>query len=284
MARTFINRLNRRWKPLERLVSKYNIQVAKPVFQARLSPLSLRALKDDGIGDYDGEIWDIDRLMCSSDWAVHKFVREGIEAQHRIKCAEEEQAKLHLQIHRVCRWAGRQSEILLRILEGQHVYPAVGYTRKCLELLLFSRFRTVQSMLDRANSFRLDINDHEQLLGVEGRIRAVSAAVRVGGAVEGPREPEGIDVDEDEDEQEGDGVGEEEDRDNIEEEEMGEVVMRALAEELQNEVAGEVEVQLYRIDRVVQKSGCPCGRRGAQLEILFIVNLCYKMKCNTNAT
>jgi len=80
-------------------VSKYNIQVAKPVFQGRLSPLSLRALKDDGIGDYDGEIWDIDRLMCGSDWAVHKFVPEGIEAQHRIKRAEEEQSKLLLQIH-----------------------------------------------------------------------------------------------------------------------------------------------------------------------------------------
>jgi len=242
MARTFINRLNRRWKPLEWLVSKYNIQVAKPVFQAKLSPLSLLVLKDDGICDYDGEIWDIDRLMCSSDCAVHNFVREGIEAQHRIKRAEEEQAKLLLQIHRVCRWAGRQSEILLRILEGQHVYPAVGYTRKCLELLFFSRFRTVQ--LDRANSFRLDIGDHEQLLGVEGRIQAVLAAVQVGGAVEGPREPEGINVDGDEDKQEGEGVGEEEDRDDIEEEEMGEVVMHALAEELQNEVAGEVEVQL----------------------------------------
>ena len=95
-------------------------------------------------------------------------------------------------------------------------------------------------MLDRANSFRLDIGDHEQLLGVEGRIRAVLAAVQVGAA----GEPEGIDVDGDEDEQEGEGVGEEQDRDDIEEEEMGEVVMRALAEELQNEVAGEVEVQL----------------------------------------
>jgi len=99
-------------------------------------------------------------------------------------------------------------------------------------------------MLDRANSFHLDIGDHKQLLGVEGRIRAVLAAVQVGGAVEGPREPEGIDVDEDEDEEEGEGVREEEDRDDIEEEEMGEVVMRTLAEEVQNEVAGEVEVQL----------------------------------------
>jgi hypothetical protein len=242
MARTFVNRLNRRWKPLERLVSKYNIQVAKPVFQGRLGSLSLRALKDDGIGDYDGEIWDIDRLMCNSDWAVHKFVREGIEAQHRIIRATEEEAKLVLQIHRVCRWAVRQSEVLLRILE-QHAYPAcVGYTRTCLELLLFSRFRTVQSMLDRANSFRLDIGDHEQLLDVEGRIRTVLAAVQVDGEEEGPREPAGVDQDEDEDEPEGE--DEDEDGDDIAEEEMGEVVMRALVEELRNAAAEEVEVEL----------------------------------------
>jgi hypothetical protein len=240
MARTFINRLNRRWKPLERLVSKYNIQIAKPVFQGRLSPLSLRVLKNDGIGNYDGEIWDIDRLICSSDWAVHKFVREGIEAQHRIKRAEEEQDKLLLQIHRVCRWVVRQAEILLRVLEDRHP-TCVGYTRKCLELLLFSRFRTVQSMLDRANFFRLDIGDHEQLIGVEGRIRMVLAAVQVGGGVEGPREPIDIEVEEDDNGREGENESEEDDGDDIAEEEVGEVVMRALAEELRNEVSVEEE-------------------------------------------
>jgi hypothetical protein len=260
MARTFVNRLNRRWKPLEQLVSKYNIHVAKPTFEGRLSQLSLRALKDDGISDYDGEIWDVDRLMCSSDWAVHKFVREGIEAQHRVKRAEEERVKLLLQIQRVSRWAVRQSEVLLRMLEERQVYPA-GYTRNCLELLLFSRFRTVQSMLDRTNSFCLDIREHEQLLAVEGRIRSVLAVVQADGVEDlrgdrggggggggggdggGPHEPAGVDEDEDGDEGEGEDEGEYEDEDDIAEEEM-EVVMRALVEELRKEAAEQVAVGL----------------------------------------
>jgi hypothetical protein len=239
MARTFVNRLNSRWKPLERLVAKYNVEVAKPVFEGRLSPLSLRTLKDDGIDDNDGEIWDIERLMCSSDWAVHKFVREGIEAKHRIKRAQEEQAALLLHIHRVCRWAIRQTEVLLRILEQRPAdAPRIGCTRKWLELLLFSRFQTVQSMLDRANSFSLDIREHEQLLAVERRILAVLAAVGPVDAVEDEGGEEGGGEDRDE--------GEDEEENDIAEEEMGEVVMRVLVEELRDEAADEVNVELQR--------------------------------------
>ena len=46
MARTLVNFLISRCKPLERLVGKYNVEVAKPVFEGRLSPLSLRTLKE----------------------------------------------------------------------------------------------------------------------------------------------------------------------------------------------------------------------------------------------
>ena len=45
-------------------------------------------------------------------------------------------------------------------------------------------------------------------------------------------------------EREGEEEGEEEDRDDIAEEELWEVVMRALEEELRNEGAEEVEVEL----------------------------------------
>ena len=56
MAGSFINRLNRRWKPLELLVSSYNLSISKPIFEGRLSPLSPQVLKDDAIADHDGEI------------------------------------------------------------------------------------------------------------------------------------------------------------------------------------------------------------------------------------
>lgn len=253
MARTFVNRLNSRWKPLERLVAKYNLEVGKPLFEGRLRQLSLQALKNDGIDSNDGEVWDIERLMCNSDWAVHGFVREGIEAKHRIKRAEEEQAALLLHIHRVCRWAARQAELLLQIL-AQRPFDAlrVGCTRKWLELLLFSRFCTIQSMLHRRNSFSLDILDHEKLLAIERSVLATLAAAPVGGADGAHNEDEGQGAGrgEGQGEGQGDGQGEgdgvdeagsdREDRDDIVMEEIGEAVMRALVEELRDEAAGEL--------------------------------------------
>jgi hypothetical protein len=254
MARTFVNRLNRRWKPLERLVSRYKISISKPIFEGRLSPLSLQALKDDGIANHESEIWDIERLMCNSDWAVHRFVREGIEAQHRLERAKEEQITLLLHIRRVCRWAIRQAEVLLQILEERPaVASCAGSSRKWLEQLLFSRLRTVLSMLDRANSFRLEIGEQQQLHTVERRIRMVLAIVQVDG-----EEDEGGNESSGDGEYKGnaDGVGSggrsgsknnnedggEDESDT--EEEMGEVIMRILGEEFREQEADEVEMEL----------------------------------------
>jgi hypothetical protein len=83
-------------------------------------------------------------------------------------------------------------------------------------------------MLDRANSFSLEIGEQEQLRTIERRIRMVLAIVQVDG-----------DADEEEDEEE------DEDGDAGDaEEEMGEVVMRVLVEELREEAADEVEMEL----------------------------------------
>ena len=233
MARTFINRLNSRWKPLKWLVTKYNLEIGKPSFQGRLRPLSLQALKNDSVDNNDGEIWDIERLMSNSDWAVHTFVREGIEAKHRIKRAEEEQAALLLHIHRVCRWAVRQAEVLLQILTRQPFDVLhIGCTRNWLELLLFLRLQTIQSKLHRRNPFSLDITDHEKLLAAEQSILTVLAAVPVDG-VDGASDEDGCEgVDERE--------GELEEEDVIDVEEIGEAVLRALGEELRDEVAENV--------------------------------------------
>jgi len=87
-------------------------------------------------------------MLCNSDWAVHRVVREGIEAQRRLERAAEEQITLLLHIRRVCRWAVQQAEVLLQILEERPAFTScVGSSRKWLELLLFSRLQTVLSML-----------------------------------------------------------------------------------------------------------------------------------------
>jgi len=87
-------------------------------------------------------------------------------------------------------------------------------------------------MLHSRNSFSLDIIDHEKLLAVERRILTVLAAVPVDG-VDGAGDEDG-----------GQGVDkhevEEEDVGNMEE--IGEAVLRALGEELQDEAAQEVVV------------------------------------------
>jgi len=225
MARTFINRLNSRWTPLEWLVTKYNLEIGKPSFQGRLHPLSLQALKNNSVDNNNGEIWDIERLMSNSDWAVHMFVREGIEAKHRIKRAEEEQAALLLHIHRVCQWAVRQAEALLQILTRQPFDVLhIGCTRNWLELLLFSRLQTIQSMLHRRNPFSLDITHHEKLLAAKRSILTVLVTVSVDGVDGAGDEDGGEGVDERE--------GELEEEDVIDVEEIGDAVLCALGEEL----------------------------------------------------
>ena len=83
-------------------------------------------------------------------------------------------------------------------------------------------------MLDRANSFSLEIGEQEQLHTVERRIHMVLEIVQVDGV-----EDEGENGDEDENEDAGDA-----------EEEMGEVIMRALGEELREEEGNKVEMEL----------------------------------------
>ena len=83
-------------------------------------------------------------------------------------------------------------------------------------------------MLDRANSFSLEIGEQEQLHTVERRIRMVLAIVQVDGV-----QDEGENGGEDEDEDAGDA-----------EEEMGEVIMRAIGEELREEEVDKVEMEL----------------------------------------
>jgi len=81
MAKHFMRRINSRWAPLDRLVATYNQEVTKAQYADRLRPLDVNQLKEAGVDLADGEIWDIERLMSNSDWAVYDYIREGIDAQ-----------------------------------------------------------------------------------------------------------------------------------------------------------------------------------------------------------
>ena len=92
MAKHFVRRINSRWALLDRLVATYNQEVTKAQYADRLQPLDVNRLKEAGVDLADGEIWDIERLMSNSDWAVYDYIREGIDVQSRMDQVKEEHA------------------------------------------------------------------------------------------------------------------------------------------------------------------------------------------------
>jgi len=63
-----IAKINGWWKPLDNLVKKYNAEIRK-VGDGNFRKLSEYDIRENGIEN--DEIWDIERLMSNSDWAVY---------------------------------------------------------------------------------------------------------------------------------------------------------------------------------------------------------------------
>jgi hypothetical protein len=64
--------INSRWQQLDSLVTAYNAELARlPDEGLNLRPLNGKTIRKDGL-DHT-EIWDVDRLLSSSDWAVENF-------------------------------------------------------------------------------------------------------------------------------------------------------------------------------------------------------------------
>jgi hypothetical protein len=96
--------------------------------EASRRPLSAHEPRKGGVDNADGEVWDVERLMSNADWAVHDFVREGIDASFRQQWAVEEQDKLLLHVHRMCRWLGQQAGVLFRALQdGSSFYTGIRW-------------------------------------------------------------------------------------------------------------------------------------------------------------
>jgi hypothetical protein len=118
MARRFLGTINTRWKPLNNLVAAYNAEVQRynnhvdPDGAVRLRPVSHSDLREVGIDDADGEIWDVERLLCNADWAVHNFVRRGIDARFRLLRVAEERKFLLLHAERILKWLSQRPAVL----------------------------------------------------------------------------------------------------------------------------------------------------------------------------
>jgi hypothetical protein len=67
-AKKIIAKIIGRCKQLDNLVKKYNAEIRK-VGDTNLRQLSANDIQENGIEN--DEIWDIERLMSNSDWAVY---------------------------------------------------------------------------------------------------------------------------------------------------------------------------------------------------------------------
>jgi hypothetical protein len=159
-AKKFLVAINSRWQQLDSLVTAYNAELARlPDEGLNLRPLNAKAIRKDGL-DHT-EIWDVDRLLSSSDWAVYDYVREGIEALFRLRRSAEERNRLHLHSKRTTNWLVHQMEVLLK--DTATPVPVL------VELVLH-RTKIIHSLLKMKGPI-LDPEDRQKLTGLLAQVK-----------------------------------------------------------------------------------------------------------------
>jgi hypothetical protein len=157
----FIAALNSRWKQLETQVASYNQELGCLAHLGlELRPLSIYELKKLGLDAV--EIWDIDRALCHSDWAVYDYVREGIEAVFVLRRCEEEEPRLKLHCERVASWLKWRIDGMISALE-QEPESAMFIDRVWAQLLHHDRM--IDSLLRMKGRGILKDHDRQMLFG-----------------------------------------------------------------------------------------------------------------------
>ena len=100
------------------------------------------SLRRDGMRNE--EIWDLDRMQSRADWAIHEYVREGIDSHFRLRRVEEERVQLQLHSGMMRLWLTRHTNIILLYLDAS---PQDTLTRKAFIRLLLHRLRGVASLI-----------------------------------------------------------------------------------------------------------------------------------------
>jgi hypothetical protein len=118
------------------------------------------------------ELWDVDRMLTTDDWAVHDFIREGIEAIHIQQRVAEERHQLLIHAERMARWVLRQSRVLIDLLCNQH-HRHAEKLRDQLKLHLLHRDKVADSLLRMKNADILPAERKKELLDLRLRISNV---------------------------------------------------------------------------------------------------------------
>jgi hypothetical protein len=161
--------INCRWKHLDKLVREYNVEAGRinmsgqglGLEDLRIRKLSPEGLRERGI-EYD-ELWDVDRMASTSDWARFRYVREGIDAYFLLKRVEEERGRLQLHAKRTNRWLCRQTNVLINyISEG-----GLGSVRKQFaQDILLQRDKVAAGMLQIKYGDLLEPQSRTELEGI----------------------------------------------------------------------------------------------------------------------
>jgi len=141
----FLESLNKRSKQLDDIIKKYNDEATRlEGLGVRDIPrkLSSKSLKWDGLRNE--EIWDLDRMQSRADWAIHEYVREGIDSHFRLMRVEEERVQLQLHYGKMRLWLARHTNIILLYLDAS---PQDTLSRKSFIRLLLHRLRGVASLI-----------------------------------------------------------------------------------------------------------------------------------------
>lgn len=164
-SKVFLESLNRRWKQLEDGVKKYNDEIIR---LQRLGEgdvprqLSAQLLKRDGLANE--EIWDLDRMHSQDDWAIHDYVRQGIDSHFRLLRVDEEARQLQLHYARMRLWLARQVNVLLLFLDNQ-ANNLNGYKKTSFIRLLLHRLRAIGSLL-RMKGVPVSLGERQDMEGM----------------------------------------------------------------------------------------------------------------------
>jgi len=138
-AKKIIAKIDGRWKQLDNLVMKYNAEIRK-VGDANLRQLSAKDIRENGIES--DEIWDIERLMSISDWAVYQYVWDGIQWYFVQQRVVEESRIVQLHSQRLIKWLKHQGNVLLNLLHRE-----MRMDSHHLKELLLHRFQNMRSLV-----------------------------------------------------------------------------------------------------------------------------------------
>lgn len=157
-AKKIIAKINGRWKQLDNLVKKYNAEIRK-VGDANLRQLSAKDIRENGIEN--DEIWDIERLMSNSDWAVYQYVRDGIRWYFVQQRVVEERRMLQLHAQRLMKWLKHQGNVLLNLLHRE-----MRMDSHHLKELLLHRFRIMRSLFAIKHDSLFPLDQRRSLEGI----------------------------------------------------------------------------------------------------------------------